>query len=259
MQAWHNQQSVCQHRLQDVDQLQEHKIAGRTFLDGENNFARVALQHNSIASRDQYQHHGSPSNLEPSKTGSNPVPPQQASGSAICLTETDRGVSLREPHTLEALVPDQVCTCAACFDNYRFPDCFKIFDGHPERRSWEFGCRVTGCRWTTRDGPASTWPNNLVKPFWHEKSRDHYGKIGEYRCREAGCKFVTKRWTDFKRHASSRHCVKPQNFECPDLSCKYHQIGFTRKDKLKSHCQNVHEGKLQPGKPNQAIKPKVQD
>ena len=133
------------------------------------------------------------------------------------------------------------------------------FERHPNRRSWTFGCRVTGCQWVTKDVPASRRINNLEVLFWHESARDRYGKPGNYGCREASCKFVTKRIGDLKRHYSSKHCTQPKKLPCPVFMCKYHEIGFARNDKLRSHFQNVHGGIVQPGKPNQAINPRDKD
>lgn len=255
MREWHDQQLASQHSFYIADESQGYNVAGH--LDREEDLSLVALQDDTIASQDQYQHHGSTSNLEMSEAGINPVPPPQAPGSTVSLTETGQEVPTQDFHELETLVPDQVCTCAACLHGYRCPGHLYGLGGHPERISRTFACRVTGCQWTTKDLPQYKYWSNLERLHRHEHNCPHYGKSGNWRCPETGCKFVTKRWNDLKRHSSSKHCIKPKTFECPILSCKYHQIGFTRKDKLKSHCQNVHAGMLQPGKPNQAIKPKA--
>ncbi|KAL9138609.1 MAG: hypothetical protein Q9175_000182 [Cornicularia normoerica] len=221
MHAWHNQQLASQHSFYNADDLQEYNIAGRIHSNREGDLARVDFNNDTIS------------------------------------TETGRDVSTLGSQELKTLVSEQVCTCATCLDWYPSGS-YSLPKGH---RNWSFptfACRVTGCQWTTKEDVDDL--NMLHKLLKHESywgRQDHYGKPGDYRCREVGCKFVTKRWTDFKRHSSSKHCIKPTNFECPVLGCKYHHIGFSRKDKLKSHVDNVHKGYSQPGKPNQAIKPKV--
>ena len=259
MQTWHNQRSVCQSGLQNADESQEHDIAGRTHFDREDGSTRLALRDEPIKIPDQYRHHGRLSNFETLEAASNPVSSQQAPSSISGLNETELDISMHEPHTVETLVPDQICTCTACLDGYRYRGYREWLDAHPEMRSWIFGCRVTGCEWTTAK---SLMPRYFDKIKWvllHERSRDHYGERGDYRCREIGCKYVTKRWTDFKRHASSKHCIRPKKFTCPVVTCNYHDIGFARNDKLNSHFQNVHGGMLQPGKANKAVKPKDKD
>ena len=218
----------------------------------------MALKNDTVASQDRDRHHGSRSDLETSEDEYSPVPSEQALGSAASQIDTGRDVSTQDSPELKNLLPDQVCTCAACLIGYQCPDHLMRVDGHPERLSWTFGCRITGCQWKAYDNH-NIYVCGLFWLFWHEKEREHYGKPGNYRCRETDCKCVTKRFSDLKRHYSSTHCIKRQNFKCPILDCKYHEIGFARKDKLKRHCQTVHEGKPQPGKANQPIKPKAKD
>lgn len=185
-----------------------------------------------------------------SEAGRVSVPPQQAQ------PETQWDTSVQDSHLTKTLPLNQVCTCVTCLDHGNWVN----RQNYLEMTSWTPGCRVTGCQWTVKDD-AMVDSNDLLERkesyFWHEISPYHYGKPGDWRCREAGCRFVTKRFGDLKRHYSSKHCIKPQNLQCPILDCRYHQIGFTRKDKLKSHYQNAHKGRLLPGKPNQAIKPKL--
>lgn len=259
--AWHNQQLAGQHSLQNTTATLGHSVYGSPGLELLEAPPPVSLNYGTVTAQVQDQHSGSTSSFGTSEAASNSVPLQQAQGSMVSYTDTWRGAPTQDSQLLKALVPDQDCTCATCLD-----DCWDIYrlrlrgmEEHPERISWTFGCRVPGCQWSTKNKPIES-QISLQKLHWHESwwgREEHYGKIGDWRCREAGCKFVTKRWNDFLRHSSSKHCIKPKRFECPALSCKYHQIGFTRKDKLKSHYQNAHEGKLQPGKPNQAIKPKA--
>ena len=187
---------------------------------------------------------------------SNSTSPEQAPSPTISQSKTGPGVTTHG--LLKALVPDQLCTCATCLEQNQLPPHLEELYGHPERYSWNFGCRVTGCEWTTGVRPDGSISTSLWYLFEHEKTH-HSGRPGNYKCREINCKFTTKRFGDLKRHSSSKHCINPQNFKCPDLNCKYHQIGFARKDKLKDHYRNVHEGSYHPGKPNRTIKPKVGD
>lgn len=67
---------------------------------------------------------------------------------------------------------------------------------------------------------------------------------GEYRCNVQGCKFRSHHWDCLLLHCSSKHCKNPQRFYCSEAGCKYSSgLGFTRRDKLKSHYENVHEGR----------------
>lgn len=261
MQVWQNQHFVNQRNAYNLDQLYEYDISERTHSGRDGALTLAALKNDTTASKDQDRRHGSMSNLETSEDDS-PVPSQQALGSVVSQGETGRDVPTQDSQELKSLVPDQVCTCAACLWSYWCPSHLKRESGHPERLSWKFGCRITGCQWTTDSAPQVVGGVNALQHLlWHEKKRSHYGKPGDgdFRCLETGCKFVTKRFNDLKRHSSSKHCIKPQIFKCAVLDCKYHETGFARKDKRKSHYQNVHQGKPQPGKANQAIKPKVKD
>lgn len=264
--AWHNQQLAGQHSLQNTTAILGHNVCGSPGLELLEAPPPVSLNYGTVTAQVQDQHSGSTSSFGTSEAASNSVPLQQAQGSMVSYTETGRDAPTQDSQILKALVPDQVCTCATCLDGYTCPPHLEGLETFPERNSWTFGCRMTGCQWTTKidervwssQRDERVWYDKLREVFWHEKDSSYqYGQPGGWRCREAGCKFVTKRCSDFKRHSSSKHCIKPKRFECPALSCKYHQIGFTRMDKLKSHYQNAHEGKLQPGKPNQAIKPKA--
>ncbi|CAD6584768.1 MAG: hypothetical protein ASARMPREDX12_001748 [Alectoria sarmentosa] len=263
MHPWHSQQLAGHHSFQDTAATLEHDVYGSPSSELlEVPPPPVTLNYDTIATQVQDQHHGNMNSLETSEARFNPFPPQEAPGFSVSLTETGRDASTQNSNELKALVPDQVCTCAACLASSRCPQHLRGLDGHPERLSWTFGCPVTGCQWKTKDDARMRFYdfNDLQELYFHQRERrgrgDHYGRPGEYKCREPGCNSVTKRWSDFMRH-SSKHCIKPQKFECPVLDCKYHHIGFPRKDKLKSHYQNVHAGRLQPGKPNQAIKPKA--
>ena len=258
--AAHNQHLAGQCNLHNAEVSQGYGIARGVDLDCEEDLAPATLNNDTIASQNQYRHHGSTSSLETSEGVSNPavpVAPQQAPGlQSVSEAETER--------ELEAFLHDQVCTCASCLCNQQWPwDLLERLEESPKTKSLLLDCRVPGCQWTSDSTPFSAWGSNLKEILAHERDWSHithYGKSGDWRCREVGCKFVTKRWKDFiKRHTLTQHCKNPPNFKCPVLGCKYHEHGFVRQDKLKSHHDKVHKGKFRPGKPNQVIKPKVKD
>ena len=232
---WHDQQLASQQKS-----YSGLNTAGRILLDHEEDLVSSAHDYETIVSQDLYQNHCSTRNLETSEA---PTPLEQAPGCITSPIETGPDAFTQEVHDLGGLLADQICTCASCLDRSSklHRACIEWQDEHPESRLWTFGCRVTGCQWTTKDNPY-TVHGNVLKVWYHETSSSHYGKPGDYRCREANCKFVTKRFGDLKRHCSSKHCIKPRNLKCPVLWCKYHQDGFARKDKLDSHIQKVHGG-----------------
>ncbi|KAL9074468.1 MAG: hypothetical protein Q9161_002256 [Pseudevernia consocians] len=243
--AGHNQHLAGQYNLHNAEESQGYGMAGGVHLDYEEDLAPATLDNDTVASQNQYRHHGSASSLETSEGVSNPavpVAPQQAPGlESVSEAEVER--------ELKAFFRDQ--------------DLLKVLKKFPDTEASFFECRVPGCQWTTKDLTSSLClRTNMDYLIEHESSwgrLNHYGKPGDWRCREVGCKFGTKRFSDFKRHSSSKHCIKPKNLGCPVLECKYHQLGFTRKDKLKSHLDKVHKVNFRPGKPNQVIKPKVND
>lgn len=108
-------------------------------------------------------------------------------------------------------------------------------------------CRFPSCQVSQIFFPAFTK---------HEKS--HYCQSGKYTCLEQDCPTITKTFGDLKRHYKTKHCTKAdkEQFPCPILWCKYSgKNGFARKDKLKSHYRNMHEGKPGPVKAGRVIKP----
>ena len=110
----------------------------------------------------------------------------------------------------------------------------------------EIKCRFPGCL------TAKVRIRDLLD---HESS--HYESLGKYKCLEQDCQTVTKYFDELKRHYK-KHCTSPDKkiFSCPVLSCKYSgNNGFVRKDKLKSHYRNIHEGKPGPLKASRVIKP----
>ncbi len=115
------------------------------------------------------------------------------------------------------------CSCMAC-----------LLIGVPG--DWNEGlcCRFKGCNFTTD-----------IHAEYVSHERDHYHEPGNplFHCVEQHCKFATKRWPDLIRHCTVRHCTKPKQFSCPVPWCKYSgDNGFARKDRLRSHQRNVHQG-----------------
>ena len=210
-----------------------------------------------IQDQDRYNDIGSSLGLPEAR--SHLLLPELAPSPTNSESKTVPGVATQGVHILKALAPDEVCTCATCLHERGWHARPQSLFEHPERPPLNLGCRVTGCEWTTGVQSNKTFSDSLDAIYRHESEIFHYGKPGSYKCREVDCKFTTKRLSDLKRHCSSKHCINPQNFRCPDLSCKYHQIGFARKDKLNDHYQKAHEGRYHPGKPNRVIKPKVGD
>ena len=126
-------------------------------------------------------------------------------------------------------------------------------------------CRYSGC--SANFGRIPGYFNETSHGLYedrHYHERDHYEAIDasgtkKYRCNVERCNFSTKRWADLVRHSTTKHCTNPdvQKFPCPDIGCKYSGAnGFTRKDKLKSHYDNVHKGNAVLGKAPRALKPK---
>lgn len=135
------------------------------------------------------------------------------------------------------------CTCIICCEiakgGYRVP----IIDG-----KWK--CRFPSCQTPV------PYKYSISVLYAHEKNP--YGQPGKYTCPEQECPVVTKSFEDLRRHVKTKHCTNPdkERYPCPVLWCKYSgSNGFARKDKLKSHYRNIHEGKCAPAKAGRVIKP----
>lgn len=135
------------------------------------------------------------------------------------------------------------CSCITCLDL-----------GSERVWSWTFNhtdypCRLSDCNFNARPGSQiyCEYTNQLATRK-HEKN--HFRHEGQFRCIEDRCVYGAKRWSDLKRHYTSKHCLNPKTkFPCPEIGCKYGgNNGFTRKDKLKSHREKVHEKSARPEK-----------
>lgn len=137
------------------------------------------------------------------------------------LTDNSSSVLHTDQHLKCAIFPG--CSCMVC-----------LLIGVP-------GVWVEGVRCGFKDCDFTT----DVHADYISHERDHYHGSGKplLRCVEQHCRFVTKRWPDLIRHYTVRHCTKPKQFACPVPWCKYSgDNGFARKDKLRSHQRNVHQG-----------------
>ena len=134
------------------------------------------------------------------------------------------------------------CTCISCLAK-----CTANFWIRDNEYNLVCRCHFPGCQTYTKEGDS-----------YAEHERSHYGLPGKYTCLEQTCQVATKNFGDLKRHDKAKHCTNPnkEQFPCPVLWCKYSgNNGFARKDKLKSHYRNIHEGKPGPVKAGRVIKP----
>ena len=139
------------------------------------------------------------------------------------------------------LSSQKFCSCISCLQICKSVDDLECYGG-----GWS--CRFPSCQNPVVFGE--------LKLYKHEKS--HYGQPRKYTCLEQDCDIITKTFGDLKRHYKGKHCTKPnkEQFPCPVLWCKYSgNNGFARKDKLKSHYKNIHEGIPGPAKAGRVIKP----
>ena len=108
---------------------------------------------------------------------------------------------------------------------------------------WPKPCRVPGC--SVPDHDKIQW-NKILKT-----EASHFRTAGEakFNCAENDCTVAVSSITDLRRHYTNKHCTKSEKFPCPLIWCKYSgDNGFKRKDKLKSHYRNAHEGKKDPSR-----------
>ena len=118
---------------------------------------------------------------------------------------------------------DARCDCIVCTN----------VGGHPHTTYGHgYRCRFTDCGKTT-----------ATFDFLEKHEKRHFLHEGGYKCNASNCTRSCKRFTDLTRHVTSVHCKNPQKFPCPMFWCRHSgENGFTRKDKMKSHYKEVHEG-----------------
>lgn len=140
-------------------------------------------------------------------------------------------------------------------DSSRQKDCTCIICC--EIAKWGYDPPLTEGKWKCRFPSCQTTVSAYISLLYdHEKS--HYGRPGKYTCPEQDCPLVIDSFGDLGRHVKTKHCTNPdkERYPCPVLWCKYSgSNGFVRKDKLKSHYRNIHEGKCAPAKAGRVIKP----
>ena len=86
--------------------------------------------------------------------------------------------------------------------------------------------------------------------------RTHLYTKGLYSCDAPSCAYKAKRWEDLKRHTSTIHCLNAKKHSCSFPGCERGgENGFPRKDKLKSHFENVHRGMGIPPKQPRRLAP----
>ncbi|KAI4287134.1 MAG: hypothetical protein L6R35_003611 [Caloplaca aegaea] len=111
-------------------------------------------------------------------------------------------------------------------------------------------CGMASC--STKD-----WCNSLSSGYQRIHWRRHIFVTGLYRCDAPGCTHACKRFADLERHISTSHCLNAKQFPCSFPGCvRGGANGFSRKDKLKSHFENVHRGVGIPPKQPRALAPR---
>ena len=131
--------------------------------------------------------------------------------------------SARSSYPLPNVSKDSKCSCVAC-----------LRLGTKTWGLYKTHCHVSGC--------STIYDYGADKVKEHERS--HFLKADKYGCLEDDCRAVLTKWGDLKRHYKSQHCTNRRKYACPIIGCRYGgDNGFPRKDKLKSHFKNVHEGK----------------
>ena len=127
------------------------------------------------------------------------------------------------------------CSCITCIDLGSRREYMWNVD------NYHYRCRLSDCNFrATHEGGYRYDGSGEAAARKHEK--DHFRHERQLRCNEDHCVYSAKRWSDLKRHYTSKHCLNPKTkFPCPEVGCKYGgDNGFTRKDKLKSHREKVH-------------------
>lgn len=170
-------------------------------------------------------------------------------GSAQQQSPPEHQATLPNKGCPPALDTSKVCECVGCICEYSSP-----FWKSSKRT--ELQCPIPSCCWSFPFTYRFLYRHVIGHTKYIVDENPSSVTPERYRCLEQHCHFNTKRIADLVRHYRTKHCENPPNFSCQVLGCKYGgENGFARKDKLKSHYRNVHEGKM-PGKAFQAIEPK---
>ena len=178
----------------------------------------------------------------PKPTGSQ-IMTTSSFGEARTVTPTPEISCSLNPNLSDGSRSQKDCTCISCLGL----GIGRRFASYVNGKGYK--CRFPGCL-TFSECSYISW-------IWdHEKC--HYIQSGKYACLEQNCQVVTKNFSDLRRHDKAKHCTNPdkEQFPCPVVWCKYSgNNGFARKDKLKSHYRNIHEGKPGPAKAGRVLKP----
>ena len=153
---------------------------------------------------------------------------RQTASSGSCSPADLENSSKSQPTPNESSNADPIrCVCIGCLRISRRVSSI--------RTDLRLPCRVSNCGWT-----CTRFPHRSRNK--HEK--EHFSHEGKYQCNASNCTRSFKRWDDLIRHTSNKHCLNPKRYPCPEIGCKYSgDNGFSRKDKMKSHHKNEHEGK----------------
>jgi hypothetical protein len=179
--------------------------------------------------------------------------PTSVSPSPACTCLVCLGLGTESPNHFATAELTHLCRFAGCgWFPYHYFKSAPYWDANPKRKSDEFKHHERRHCAKLRDSYMYGKKINRAGPIRH-------GEMDYFFCAHPNCTFTTRRWSDLERHTASKHCTAPKPFPCSALDCKYHGEGkgFSRKDKLQSHFQTVHEGKARPGKANRVIKPKA--
>ena len=148
------------------------------------------------------------------------------------------------------------CSCITCGD----------LGSHREImwdvNSYHYRCRLSDCSFSIPVGyhEAKFYSRPAGEAAARKHEKNHFRHEGQFSCMEDRCVYSPKRWSDLKRHYTSKHCLNPKTkFPCPEIGCKYGgDNGFTRKDKLKSHREKVHGKRANTEKRSLVSKPNAQ-
>ena len=177
-------------------------------------------------------------------------------------TETSEpGQGSFNPTWTDSIIPDNsdgnnnvlsITTTSAAPGSSRECSCITCLD-LGSSRVWGTGpypahypCRLSDCNFSKTGKDLWSASEAQYEAWKHEKN--HFRRQDQFRCIEDRCVYGAKRWSDLKRHYTSKHCLNPKiKFPCTYIDCKYGgNNGFTRKDKLKSHREKVHEKVAKP-------------
>ena len=160
------------------------------------------------------------------------------------------------------------CRCPTCLPYRLFADVgpcsgsstceYRSENGHHFHggRSRLYCCQMFDCLYTICD----VWKPPGIGLTTRRHVLSHFGKSGEYRCKERYCLSRNKtfrRPAELERHYAGAHCKNATKYHCHVLGCKYHDhLSFPRKDKLNDHIRNMQSGYVLPGRGLRKLKAK---